>query len=87
MKKWIWSRFKANLEDSRPVKWPPPGAFWESGFNDSHAIVCAYLKTEDQLKEFWPEAEDPDFMEVDCVTFTDRFRKPSYWDETTETCK
>ena len=78
---WIRARFKAYLEDSRPVKFPPPGPWWESGFGNDYAIVVGYFKTEDQITEFWPEAKDIDFTEQDEITFTDRFPKPSWWKE------
>ena len=76
---WIRVRFKANLEDSRPVKWPPPGPFWESGFNDEHAIVIAYVRTLDEVTEYWPEAEEIDAEHRDEIKFTDRFPKPDWW--------
>lgn len=78
---WIRSRFKANLDDSRPVKWPPPGPWWETGFNDEHAVVVAYTKTKKQVLEFWPEARDIDSEKVAKIEFTSRFRKPKWWNE------
>lgn len=78
---WIRARFEANLDDSRPVKWPPPGPFWESGFNDEHAIVIAYVKNEKQIHEYWPEANNLDCVSVENIVFTDRFQKPEWWIE------
>lgn len=76
---WIRARFYANLEDSRPIKWPPVGPFWETGFNDTHSIVVAYVKTKKQIKEFWPEAVKIEAEKCDEITFTSRFRKPKWW--------
>ncbi len=79
--KWIRTRFEANLDDSRPIKWPPPGPFWESGFNDQHAIVIAYVKTYDQIQEFWPEAENIEIEPRDEIIFSDRFPEPDWWNK------
>ena len=78
---WIRARFEANLEDSRPIKWPPIGPFWESGFNDEHAIIIAYVKDVKQVTEYWPEANNIEYDENVAIKFTDRFPKPDYWKE------
>lgn len=77
----IRARFKADPEDYRPIKWPPPGPFWCTGYSgdDSHAIVVAYVDNEDQVREFWPEAEDIESEERTEYTFTDRFPCPKWW--------
>ena len=75
-------RFYANYPDWRPVKFPPPGPCWCSGFvmDGSASIIVAYVETEEQITEFWPEAHDIDIFERDVdVTFTDRFDKPDWW--------
>lgn len=85
--KWDRVRFKANLEDYRPVKWPPLGPYWCSGESDTNSIVVAYLphstgakNTVQQLKEFWPEAEEVELTHVNTdLEFSDRFRKPDWW--------
>lgn len=80
--KWYRVRFKANLDDSRPIKWPPPGPFWESGFNDEHATVVAFVTSVDQVAEFWPESNgETDFVQpCERIEFSDRFDCPDYWD-------
>lgn len=77
----IRARFKANYDDSRPVKWPPPGPFWETGTagDGSYAIIVAYADSEDQIREFWPEAADIDAQEATEYIFTSRFPKPDWW--------
>jgi hypothetical protein len=77
---WIRARFHANLEDSRPITFPPPGPFWETGFGEDYAIVVAYVRDEAQITEFWPEATHIDAQEVDEIVFTDRFAKPDWWE-------
>jgi len=79
--KWIRARFNANYDDSRPVKWPPPGPFWESGFaaDESYSVVVAYVKEESQIAEFWPEANKITTEENVALVFTDRFPEPDWW--------
>ena len=73
-------RFHANLDDWRPIRFPPPGPYWCSGEGFDYAIIVAYLETESQITEFWPEATEIDIMDEDApVTFTDRFSKPDWW--------
>lgn len=84
--KWHRVRFKTNFEDSRPVIFPPPGPWWESGYaaDESYAIAIAYFPTHMiiTLKQYWPDAEDLDWHRIDDKpVFTDRFQCPSWWDE------
>lgn len=84
---WDRVRFKANLEDYRPVIWPPRGPYWCSGESDTHSIVVAYfphssrgVNTVKAIKQFWPEAKDIEFTHVDTeLEFSDRFQKPDWW--------
>ena len=77
---WLRCRFKTNEEDYRPISWPPPGPYWCSGSGDGFNIVIAYVKTIEQLKEFWPEAADIDADERMEITYTDRFPKPDWYE-------
>lgn len=79
-------RFKASPVDYRPVKFPPPGPYWCSGFacsmtdeNDEYSIVVAYLPVGELVTDWWPEAEDIESKPVESITFTDRFPKPAWW--------
>ena len=74
-------RFKANLDDSRPINWPVKHPFWETGFTDEHAIVVSYADDESYILKNWPEAEELDVEEVDGYLFTDRFPKPEWFKE------
>lgn len=77
----IRARFKADYGDWRPVKWPPPGPCWCTGYagDESCSIVVAYAENEDQIREFWPEAADIDAPEVQKIIFSDRFPRPEWW--------
>lgn len=77
----VRARFRADPEDYRPVKWPPPGPYWCSGQagNGSYSIVVAYADSEEQINEFWPEASHIYATEETEMVFTDRFPKPEWW--------
>ncbi len=79
----IRARFKANYDDWRPVKWPPIGPCWCTGYagDESHSVVVAYVESENQVREFWPEATDIDGEPRDTIVFTDRFARPDWWPE------
>jgi hypothetical protein len=83
VKTWDRLRFRANLNDSRPVKWPPIGPYWCSGFNEDHSIMVAYFPhgTSDKIiKEYWPEASGIERMQENVpLSFSDRFPKPKWW--------
>lgn len=72
--KWMRLRFEANEADYRPIKWPPPGPYWCSGYlcgAVGAAIVIAFIPLDDStlakdlcstaekiVMEFWPEAKN-----------------------------
>ena len=76
---WVRVRFKANEEDYRPVKFPPPGPYWCTGYSEGHSVVVAYVKDIEQIEEFWPEAEDLDADEATEIEYTDRFPQPDWY--------
>jgi hypothetical protein len=65
----------------RPVRFPPPGPWWCSGFEafDAYAIVIAYLRPEDSVTDWWPEASHIDSEPCDRIIFTDRFPRPDWY--------
>lgn len=80
---WLRVRFHANYPDFRPMLWPPPGPFWRSGIagDDSFSIVVAYVRQEEQIKEFWPESENVEVLsESSEINYTERFPKPDWVD-------
>lgn len=73
---------EAAEDDYRPVKFPPPGPYWCTGWAPNGTIIVAYLETEDQIKEYWPDVIEISFIqEREDITFTDRFPKPDWWNE------
>jgi hypothetical protein len=82
----IRARFKANADDWRPVKFPPPGPCWCTGygFTPSFSTIVGYFETVEQITEFWPEATEVKYDHRDKITFTDRFACPEWWDASKE---
>lgn len=84
----IRARFKANIQDPRPVRYPPPHPWWVSGTvaNNSACIVVAYADNTEQILELWPEAKEIDVMQDDRTEylFTDRFPRPAWMDDPTQ---
>jgi hypothetical protein len=78
---WVRHRFHANADDYRPMTFPPPGPYWCSGSGDDYSIVIAYLPrgVKPSSKKLWPEASEIESEDVEGITFTDRFPKPSWW--------
>lgn len=76
---WVWTRFRADEDDYRPVKFPPPGPYWCSGYGDGYSIVVAYLRPGDDVKEWWPEASAVDTKDIPEIKFAGRFPKPYWW--------
>lgn len=74
----IRCRFQANEDDPRPIKFPAPYPFWISGYGPDHAVVIAYADSEEQVKEYWPEAAELDSETVDKIEFSSRFPKPDW---------
>jgi hypothetical protein len=73
------ARFKANAEDYRPVKWPPPGPYWCTGYREGYSIVVAYADSVKEILEYWPEAEDIDCTVEKDYSFSSRFPQPDWW--------
>lgn len=79
---WFRFRFRANAEDPRPVKFPPPGPYWVTGYDGSGewAYIVAYIRPSDALRDYWPDAA---FIEQgtahDAIEFSERFPRPDWW--------
>lgn len=81
MNNWVWCRFHANADDYRPVKFPPPGPYWCTGYGDDYSIVVAYFLKKGwrkTLKEHWPEASNVEHEDREEITYSDRFTKPEW---------
>lgn len=80
---WNRHRFICTGGDPRPIKFPPPGPFWCTGYRGedlNQAVVVAYLPEGVGVLSLWPDAIDTDTEQREELTFTDRFPKPSWWD-------
>lgn len=81
---WTRYRFHADASDFRPVKFPPPGPYWCTGYGEDlegpYSVIVAYFPNHSKnMREFWPEARSIDVEYVDKITYTDRFPKPKWW--------
>ncbi|HEY6797030.1 MAG TPA: hypothetical protein VI248_20345 [Kineosporiaceae bacterium] len=76
---WVRARFHAELDDYRPVRWPPPGPYWCTGYGEDYSVVVAYLRPGDEVTAWWPEASEVEVKEFDAITFTSRFARPDWW--------
>jgi len=72
-------RFKANIDDPRPVNWPIKHPYWITGEGFDYAIVVSYADDMDYITTNWPEAKDLDIEEREDYFFTDRFPKPDWF--------
>jgi len=77
---WRVRFYEKNVEDFRPLKFPPPGPYWCSGYGDNKAILIAWLPNKEDLTKYWPDAEVDEWSDGRSpIMFTDRFPKPDWW--------
>jgi hypothetical protein len=84
--KWKRYRFYTHaVDDHRPLVFNPKYPWWcsGSGGEDEGAfdVIVAYLPADEDLLKYWDDAYDVDFDEKDEITFSDRFAKPDYFEE------
>lgn len=77
--KWLRHRFHANLDDWRPITFPPPGPCWRTGEGDGYSVVIAYLPPIVPVTDYWPEASEIESSPCDEIVFTERFPRPEWW--------
>lgn len=77
----IRARFRACIEDYRPTKWPYKHPYWCTGHGDEYSIVIAYADDIDMIKEYWPEASAIEITNETEYEFSDRFPKPTWFNE------
>lgn len=78
---WERHRFRANGDDYRPVKFPPPGPYWCTGaaMDGAYSVVVAYLPPGEPVTDWWPEATHIDSEPVDAIHYTSRMPRPRWW--------
>jgi hypothetical protein len=77
-------RFKSSAQDPRPVNWPVKHPYWISGWEmgeEQKAVLISYADDEAYIFENWPEAEDLEIQERSEYTFTERFPRPEWFEE------
>jgi hypothetical protein len=81
---WFRVRFYSHDPDPRPVSWPPPGPYWNSGTGEDKdgndvQIIIVYTKEPNKLKEYWPEGRNFDCpLSPEPVRWHDLFPKPDW---------
>ena len=80
---WRRYRFESDELDYRPVKWPPEGPYWCSGYGEDTAVIVAYMPSDSlsELTDYWPEATNVDYDDCDEITYSERFSKPDWWND------
>jgi hypothetical protein len=86
-----WKRYRfytKSVDDPRPLKFNPKFPWWCSGYggdanaeDGEYAVVVAYLPHNEPLFKYWNDAFEVDFTREDEITFSDRFSKPDYFEE------
>lgn len=67
--------------DYRPIKWPIKYPYWCTGETNDTFIIIAYADNVEQILELWPEAYDIETEEVNEIKFSDRLRKPEWYND------
>jgi hypothetical protein len=89
----MWRRYRfrtKSVDDERPIIFNRAYPWWCSGYGlggtinepgyDS-AIIIAFLPSNEDLKKYWPDAYEVEYTEHETIEFSDRFPKPSYYEE------
>jgi hypothetical protein len=84
-----WVRFYTEVKgyDSRPVKSPPVGPWWEDAHGQKHVLIIAYIPLQNStpeeaemvLKSYWPKATVIDSRVQDSIQFTSLYPCPKWW--------
>lgn len=79
-KNWLRIRFKTRSKDYRPLTYPPPGPYWHSNTGPDHHTLIAYVRKEEDLFIYWPEAYDLETpINYEAIEFSERFPEPQWW--------
>lgn len=77
----FYIRFKDCNGDYRPIKWPIKYPYWCTGESNDSFTLIAYADSMEQITGLWPEAYDIEIKEVDEIKFSDRLRKPEWYND------
>lgn len=81
-----WKRYRfytTSVEDYRPFTFNPAYPWWCSATagDGSYVVIVAYLPVDDPLERYWPDAFEVDYTEEETITFSSRFPRPTYYQE------
>jgi hypothetical protein len=81
-----WKRYRLKtyaVSDNRPLIFNPKYPWWCSGYGEDekseYSVIIAYLPKDEDLVKYWDDAFDVEFTEEESISFSDRFKKPSYF--------
>jgi hypothetical protein len=80
----MWKRYRFKtyaVDDYRPLIFNPKYPWWCSGEGEDHAVIIAYLPEDEDLLKYWDDAFDVEFTEEQEITFSGRFPRPDYFEE------
>lgn len=78
-------RFYTGACTLAPSTFPPPGPYWCMGYlfgddnSDDRAVMVAILPKAEDVTTWWPDADVTESVEVDEITFSERFPRPPWW--------
>lgn len=74
-------------DDYRPVIWPIKYPYWNTAESDEYFHIVAFVDDMDTLYKQWPEAKESEVEIVECenVYYTDRLKKPVWYDDKRDT--
>ena len=75
----MWQRCRFKSIDTMPVKFPPPAPYCCTGSNIDCCTIVTYVKSIDQVLEYWPDAIDIEAEEVEEIVYSSRFPKPEWY--------
>lgn len=76
------ARFFTSEADYRPIVGPIKHPYWCTGYaSNGDPVLVAYVDTETQLREQWPEAYGITVEPADHYAFSSRFPKPDWFNE------
>lgn len=81
-----WKRYRfhtRSVDDYRPLVFNPSYPWWcsaETG-DGSFVTIVAYLPADEPLERYWDDVFDVDYTEEETITFSGRFPRPVYYQE------
>lgn len=82
--KWRRYRFSTrSVDDYRPLIFNPAYPWWCSATagDGQSVVIVAYLPAGESLQRYWDDAFEIDYTDEETITFSERFPRPEYYQE------